>query len=220
MSYTAEELGEYLADLLILQYRKDKNIACIKALAKGMPIEIIQEIIDGYNVETAVGHQLDVLGKYIFGDEYLGESRSYEKTVDGVTASYLLTDEEYRKALLLKIILNQAILSNESIDNGLYEFFGKTIRADSENNMTMHFYVTSSVENVFHALSYHGQLPRPAGVSFDYVVVTTDVASFGMCGYNELPTPSVYLRTGFRTYDSLDKEGDTLNYDKIREIPT
>lgn len=213
--YTAEEFAEYLADLLILQYRKDKNIACIKALAQSTPIEIIQQVMNGYDVTTAVGKQLDILGKYIFGDTYLGESRSYEKTVEGVLGSYLLTDEEYRKALLLKIILNGAILSNASIDNGLFEFFGKTIRADSENDMTMRFYVTQSVENVFLALSYHGQLPRPAGVSLDYVIVTTDVATFGLCQYNELPTPSTYLRTGFRTYDTLDKEGDTLNYEKM-----
>lgn len=213
--YSREEFADYLADLLILQYRHDKNIDCIKALAKTTPVEIIQEIIDGYNVETAVGHQLDVLGKYIFGDTYLGESRSYEKTIQGITGNYLLTDEEYRKALLLKIILNGAVLSNASIDNGLYEFFGRTIRADSENNMFMHFYVTKSVENVFLALSYHAQLPRPAGVSFDYVVVTTDVQTFGICSYDELPTPSVYLRTGFKTYDNLDKEGDTLTYEKI-----
>ena len=213
--YSIDEFGEYLADLLILQYREDKNIACIKALAKSMPIEVIQQILEGYNVNTAVGHQLDILGKYIFGDTYLGESRSYEKTIQGITGNYFLTDDEYRKALLLKIVLNSDILSNQSIDDSLYTFFGRTIRADSENNMFMHFYITKSVENVFLALSYHAQLPRPAGVSFDYVIVTTDVRTFGLCAYSELPDPSVYLRTGFKTYDDLSKEGDVLMYSKI-----
>lgn len=212
--YTVEQFGEYLADLLILQYRNEVNMKTIKALAKVFPIEAMQDVINGYNLETAVGHQLDVLGKYIFGDKTLGESRYFQKS--GVQA--VLSDEDYRKVLILKTLLNSSNLTNADVDAFLYQNFGKTIRADSPNDMTMTFYITPDVEDVFLALSYHHSLPRPAGVSFTYVISASSIATFGFCTYSELPTPSTYLRTGFRTYDDLDKEGDMLNYSKISPI--
>lgn len=212
--YTVEQFGEYLADLLILQYRNEVNMKTIKALAKVFPIEAMQDVINGYNLETAVGHQLDVLGKYIFGDKTLGESRYFQK--NGVQA--VLSDEDYRKVLILKTLLNSSNLTNYDVDTFLYQNFGKTIRSDSQNDMTMIFYITPDVEDVFLALSYHHSLLRPVGVSFTYVISASSVATFGFCTYSELPTPSMYLRTGFRTYDDLDKEGDMLNYSKISTI--
>lgn len=212
--YTVEQFGEYLADLLILQYRNEKNRAMIKALAKTFPLEAMQDVINGYDLETAVGHQLDVLGKYIFGDKNLGESRYFQKA--GVQA--VLSDDDYRKVLVLKTLLNSSDLTNFDVDEFLYENFGKTIRADSPNDMTMTFYITPDVEDVFLALSYHHSIPRPAGVSFSYVISASSVSTFGFCTYSELPNPSTYIRTGFRTYDDLDKEGDVLNYSKISTI--
>lgn len=212
--YTVEQFGEYLADLLILQYRNEVNMKTIKALAKVFPIEAMQDVINGYNLETAVGHQLDVLGKYIFGDKMLGESRYFQKN----GAQAVLSDEDYRKALILKTLLNSSSLTNSEVDSFLFDNFGKTIRADSANDMSMTFYITPDVEDVFLALSYHHSLPRPAGVEFTYVISSSSTATFGFCTYSELPTPSTYLRTGFRTYDDLDKEGDVLNYSKISSI--
>lgn len=215
--YTNKEFQEYLADLLILQYRNEKNFAMIKELAKIFPIEIAQELKEAFDIETAVGKQLDILGKYVFGDSYYGKSRAYEKTVGGVLGQYLLTDDEYRKALLLKIILNNSTLTNAEVDDYLFRAFGLTIRADSTNQMEMTFYITNDVENVFLAMKYSGNMPRPAGVAFNYIIVPKEEHTFGMFTYDELPTPSTYLRTGFCDYsDYTERDGDTLDYSKVQ----
>ena len=215
--YTNKEFQEYLADLLILQYRNEKNFAMIKELAKIFPLEIAQELKEAFNIETAVGKQLDILGKYVFGDSYYGKSRAYEKTVGGVLGQYLLTDDEYRKALLLKIILNNSYLTNEEVDDYLFRAFGKTIRADSNNDMRMTFYVTNDVENVFLAMKYNNSIPRPAGVTFNYIIIPSSTQTFGMFTYNELPNPSTYIRTGFCDYsDYNDRIGDCLVYSKVQ----
>lgn len=62
-----EKLIEYYTNLLILQYRqKDKAQGTIKALTRLIMIfELMKEVENGYDVETAVGVQQDVLGKYI-----------------------------------------------------------------------------------------------------------------------------------------------------------
>lgn len=63
---TNVELTEYYANLLILQYKgKPKAEAEIRALINTINIyEIIDEVKNAYNLETAKGNQLDVLGKY------------------------------------------------------------------------------------------------------------------------------------------------------------
>jgi len=60
------DLVKYYADTLLLQYiTKPKAYATIQALAGAIMVnDLLLAIRDGYNVHTAVGVQLDVLGKY------------------------------------------------------------------------------------------------------------------------------------------------------------
>lgn len=64
---TADDLKEYYANLLIAQYyNKQKARATIKAMVSG-PIadSVYLAVRDGFDLETAVGKQLDVLGKLV-----------------------------------------------------------------------------------------------------------------------------------------------------------
>lgn len=74
---TNAELAEYYADLLILQYRdKPKAYETMRRLiAAVVPYDLLVAVRDGYNVNTAIGVQLDILGKYI------GVSRTITGTV-------------------------------------------------------------------------------------------------------------------------------------------
>lgn len=71
------DLVNYYANLLIIQYHsKDKAIATIEAITREtIANAVIFDVRDGYNIETAIGLQLDILGKYI------GVNRFYSGTV-------------------------------------------------------------------------------------------------------------------------------------------
>lgn len=67
---TNEELVLYYTNLLILQYySKPKARATIAAAAEALMVyELLISIKNGYDIETAQGAQLDVLGKYLGSD--------------------------------------------------------------------------------------------------------------------------------------------------------
>jgi hypothetical protein len=62
---TNAELTSYYENLLILQYKgMPKAEATIRAFLNLLNIyEIINDVDEGYNIDTAVGVQLDILGK-------------------------------------------------------------------------------------------------------------------------------------------------------------
>lgn len=77
------EIIDYYENLLIVQYHnKPKAQATIRALIEeAIASGILFDIRDGYDVETAVGVQLDVIGKYV------GVDRFYEgQDLDGYFA--------------------------------------------------------------------------------------------------------------------------------------
>lgn len=67
-----DDLIEYYTNLLIIQYNnRPKARATISAIADEILASAIYfDVRDGYDVETAVGIQLDVIGKYVNLDRY------------------------------------------------------------------------------------------------------------------------------------------------------
>lgn len=63
---------DYYANLLIIQYHdRPKAQATIRLVTDLLLCDgIFQDIMDAYNIDTAVGHQLDILGKYIGTDRF------------------------------------------------------------------------------------------------------------------------------------------------------
>lgn len=60
------ELIAYYQNLLLMQYLKPKAKATISALISILMIyDLMIQVRDGYNLETAIGVQLDILGKYL-----------------------------------------------------------------------------------------------------------------------------------------------------------
>lgn len=72
------DISKYYIDLLIIQYQAlPKTRAFLEAVLKKVLIfDILFQIRDGFDIETAVGKQLDILG------EYIGVSRTYEIAED------------------------------------------------------------------------------------------------------------------------------------------
>lgn len=67
-----KELVDYTVNQLIIQYNnKPKAQATIRLLAETLLANgIIWDVMNGYNVDTAVGKQLDIIGKYVGIDRF------------------------------------------------------------------------------------------------------------------------------------------------------
>jgi len=65
-------LLDYYANLLIIQYNcKPKATQTIKSLLQVLLAEnVYNDILNGYDINTAVGKQLDILGQYIGSDRF------------------------------------------------------------------------------------------------------------------------------------------------------
>jgi len=75
MATDTQELIDYYTNLLIIQYnQKPKARAMIAAFSKQLLANgVFFDVRDGYNIDTAVGKQLDVLGKYIGLDRFYNQ---------------------------------------------------------------------------------------------------------------------------------------------------
>ena len=73
MSIDINIISEYYKNLLIIQYNNKEKARSEVGLqvANLLSNDIISKIQDGYNIDTAVGLQLDILGKYIGEDRFL-----------------------------------------------------------------------------------------------------------------------------------------------------
>lgn len=195
------QTDSYYSNLLILQYHdKPKAKATIEAVVSLIPDDLIQEVTNGFDMETAVGKQLDILGEYIGVDRYYTEDGEIK----------VLEDEDYRIILKLKAISNTSNLSHKSLDESLYDFFKNSIRMDSVGNMEMTYFVPKNKTPIILAAIQKEVLPRPMGVRCSYII-EYDKKFFGFCTYEN--QSSVY-KTGFRTYNDPDKQGEMLTYDK------
>lgn len=69
---TIDQLVEYYADLLIIQYNiQPKARATILLIARELLANgVIFDVLNGYNIDTAVGKQLDIIGKYVGVDRF------------------------------------------------------------------------------------------------------------------------------------------------------
>lgn len=130
------EIAQYYADLLLLQYKDkpkayDTVEAFLRMLVDGQLPLAVQNAFD---INTAVGGQLDIIGKYA------GVTR------DGYnfTGPMTLDDEDYRKILKLKIIKNNSGSSLFEIKNLLSLYFAGQIRVFDYKDMSMSYYVNSS----------------------------------------------------------------------------
>jgi hypothetical protein len=185
---------DYYVGLLILQYRGlPKASQTIAILLKQAVADLMAaSLATCFNLDVAVGPQLDVLGKYIGAPRDIGPPaarpyygfgtyaggtnpigfRNYEENsnLTGVWSSYLfqgaantdLTDEAYRLILQLKIILNASDGTLASIDNYLQEFFAGAIQVTDNMNMTLTYEVPDNLPVDVTTLT--GYLPKPMGV--------------------------------------------------------
>lgn len=199
------DYASYLANLLIIQYHdKAKAVAHIKNLATLLPVNLILQVRDSFDIETAVGKQLDTLGKYVFVDRWYNDNGEYAQ----------LNDDEFRVLIKLKAIANTSNLSHKSLDEALYNFFGEQVRASSDGGMEMTYFVPANATKIITAAIQKQVLPIPMGVECKYIVEQ----EYKFYGYVTYSDQYAIYKTGFLTYDDPDKTGESFTYNKTIPI--
>lgn len=132
---TTQELINYYANLLILQYREKPNAyATIQSLAKLAIVDQLPLLIqDAFNVDNAVGVQLDVIGKYA----------GVQRNALTFTGSITLDDDDFRLLIRLAISRNSAGSSLADIQNLINTYFAGQMFVFDHLGMRMSFYVDS-----------------------------------------------------------------------------
>lgn len=162
---TNAALAAYYADLLILQYKgKPKAYALVGLFAAAAIMDQLPTaVLNAYAVETAVGPQLDVLGKYV------GALRSGY----GSNGPIVLDDDDFRLLIKLAIIRNNSGSSLGDIQGQLHSYFGSAIQISDSANMSINYAVSSDFgsSDLQNMIVYQGFLPKPMGVSISVSIV-------------------------------------------------
>ena len=164
-----DDLLAYYLNLLIIQYDNLPNAEGTLAAFVGQAIasQIIQQVMDGFNIETAFGVQLDALATYrglqrdivgidfmrnYFSMPFYGASESgvfgfatYGQLVtwywltyeEAETVIYQMNDQELRSFTLLMAAFSSSTLGVGEIDQILYAFFGNYVTLIDNLNMTI-----------------------------------------------------------------------------------
>ena len=176
------EYTDYYEDLLILQYKtQPKARGTVGALVSNGPAnnDIVNLVINGYDIDTGVGKQLDVLGKYIGLNRNVKEKINSPETV-------ILTDEQYRLLLKLKRVSNISYSSTSEIRKALYEIFPNDIRVFDHRTMRMEYQLSTKFNDLVPVILAEQLLPFPMGLDFDVVVVPDLLELYGYYGYDGL----------------------------------
>ena len=193
---TTEELKQYYTDLLIIQYKRMPNSRATIALLAGEAIadQVILHTRDAFNLDTAVGPQLDFLGalvgqtRYVHGlalNNYFGMPKDGD-TVNNFFGFVLqaapnsawyflryadinaplgtLTDGDFRRLIKYFIQLNVMETSLAAIDALLWSFFPGVGKATDNGDMTITYTFTANTDPVVAAIGFLQALPKPAGV--------------------------------------------------------
>ncbi|MBO7735892.1 MAG: DUF2612 domain-containing protein [Methanobrevibacter sp.] len=175
------EYTDYYADLLILQYKtQPKARATISALTEKVIADgLLLDVINGFNLLTAEGKQLDLLGKYI------GLSRNVKEEVSS-PSTVILTDEQYRLLLQLKIVCNTSYSSTSQIRKALFQLFPDDIRVFDDRTMEMEYQLSERFDGLEQVIISEELLPFPMGLGFNVIIVPDLLKLYGYYGYDGL----------------------------------
>lgn len=186
---TNDELSSYYANLLILQYiSQPKAYATVKASVTPVFMDQVPDAVQSaYNVDTAIGVQLDVIGKYV------GASRNGYSDTGPVT----LDDDDFRRLIKLVVIKNNSGSSLATIQSLLAANFPNQILVSDNQSMGLNYVLIESLgtPDLLEVIVNGGYLPAPMGVSVSVVIVPEHDNPF----------------FGFRTYSAPDTTVSPFN---------
>lgn len=179
---TLTDLEDYYKNLLIIQYHnKPKAQATVAQWVDCMTGDgIMTQLWDAFDIDTAIGAQLDAIGKLV------GVGRNS------------LSDELYRVIIKFKILKNNIGTSMKEIDDAIFEYFGNSIIVNNNKDMSITYILADELGSLIPILISEDLLPAPMGVGVSAVTsVDPSKAYFGF-KRGDMQTDAV----GFSTADN------------------
>ena len=179
---TLTDLEDYYKNLLIIQYHnKPKAQATVAQWVDCMTGDgIMTQLWDAFDIDTAIGAQLDAIGKLV------GVGRNS------------LSDELYRVIIKFKILKNNIGTSMKEIDDAIFEYFGNSIIVNNNKDMSITYILAGELGSLIPILISEDLLPAPMGVGVSAVTsVDPSKAYFGF-KRGDMQTDAV----GFSTADN------------------
>lgn len=228
-SQDIENVKDYYADLLILQYHsKQRAKETIKMgaemyLGDGVVFQL-QDILD---IDTAEGAQLDLIGKILdcpriipgfeidkpfftfehTGDDYgfstVGQpSQGYFKSLSyDYSSMYSLPDNDYRTLLKFKAIANRARASWAGIDEIFNSVFGDSITITNNKNLTITYNILqSAVTDGLLAAIKLNYLEPPLGIGYNINYLQYNENAFTKIGTPTITSDGVAISLNSYNY--------------------
>lgn len=201
---TNDELKQYYANLLILQYlSKPKARAQVEVTVEPLVMNQLPiQVQNAFQIGLAEGVQLDVLGKYV------GVSRSgYGLEGQPIT----LNDTDYTTLIKLLIIENNSGSSLSTIQGLLASTFPGEIFITDSTNMSLNYLIKESLgsSDLLELIVTGNYLPRPMAVAISIVIVPA--IDFPFFGFYKSDDPGASI-AGFNFYESYSFNTPWLGY--------
>lgn len=204
---TTQSLVSYYTGLLIRQYAlKPKAIAHVAALVTPTIMDQMPTaVMNAFTLSTAIGKQLDIIGKYI------GVTRS---AVINSVGQVTLSDSDYLVLLQFALSVNTKDSSLYTIQASIARYFPNQVLVNDYTSMQMSYLINSSIgsQSLIQVLLKQGLLPRPMGVSLTSTVYAPIITNFfGMRTY----TLAAQNNKPFNTYGSYQTTWPWLSYSNM-----
>lgn len=200
---TTPELIKYYTDLLILQYKGKPRANATVAVLAGLAVmdQLPKKVQDAFALDSAIGVQLDVLGKYVGVSRYVYD----------FTGPVTLNDADFFTLINIAIISNNAGSSLGTIKAFLFNYFSTALQIFDHLQMRLDYYfdATQGTQQFAEILIRGGFVPRPMAVALGAFIYSVHVNSF--FGFRTYLAPGVN-NTPFNTYASYQTDQPWLSY--------
>lgn len=156
---------------------------------------------NSFDLDTAVGVQLDVIGKY----------QNVTRNVQTLDGPITLSDEDFRSFIKVAIMGNYNGSSLSEIQNLIMTFFPGLIIVFDFQNMRLSYFLDSAIGSVELAQAFvkSGLLPKPMGVQLASVIYSHDIYNF--FGFRTYALAS-WGNSPFNTYGDYQTDRPWLSY--------
>lgn len=197
---TNDELKEYYANLLILQYRgKPKAYATAKFLSGiGIADQLPAQIRDAFDIESAEGVQLNVIGQIV----------GVKRTIANIT----LSDDDFRILIKFAIITNSNGSSTYDIQQLIHSYFPDQIYFFDYQTMRVSYFIDSQnwSEDLAQVAILQDLLPYPMAVERSSIIYAPVLNTF--FGFRTYESEG-YNNSPFNTYDDYQIDWPWLTYE-------
>lgn len=202
---TAAELIAYYASLLIFQYTTQPNaVATVQAVVTPVIMDkVLLDVQNAFDIDTAIGVQLDVIGKYV------GVSRNGFTFHGPIT----LDDDDFRVLITLKIIQNNAGSSLSVIQDLIDVYFSGQMFVFDYATMRLSYYLDHTLgnQNLVEMIITQHLLPKPMGVQLSSVIYAADTSHF--FGFVTYEQPTAINNSPYNTYEDYQTGRPNLLYE-------